>query len=527
MKPIQEALEELFSDSFAVFFGAGLSIRSGLPSAESFICDVLKRLPLDDIKREELFEAITSRLPFEAFIETLQDLSDINSLIDIFEGAVPNRNHMLLAQLMVTGKLHLICTTNFDDLLEQALAQLGWNAEGDYLLVSDLSSFSTIDWGSDAPKVVKVHGSVSNREDMAITLKQVASRQAFEPRKKAIENVFSTGPHARTLVLGYSCSDVFDICPHIESLRPSTNVLLIEHDTGTTSVEGIQRKGMKNPFGSYEGTRLYTNTDDVMDFIAELANIKLDPREADPPRSMQNCVHNWINGIHQIGRLATLNHISACLFSKLSLHDSVLEYCARALSYSKGITSFSFKGPILANAATSYRHLGRFDKAIDKDLEALRIARQHLDRESEADCLGNLCLSYIEIGKSSEAIQCGIASLEIFRALKNERGIARQLGSLGSIYHRVGDLSNSQRYHSESLEMCKRLGFKVWEANQLGGLGKVHLRRGEYSKAIDYFEEAKRIAEETGEEHVLTNQLNDIAIAWSGLAENLRSSFNE
>ena len=119
---------------------------------------------------------------------------------------------------MISGKVNILCTTNFDDLLERALKKEGWESDKDYLLVSDLNSLETVNWDSRAPKVIKIHGSIYNKKGMAITLRQVASHQIFEPRKKAIEYLFDKGQHSHVLVVGYSCSDLFDISPQIESL---------------------------------------------------------------------------------------------------------------------------------------------------------------------------------------------------------------------------------------------------------------------------------------------------------------------
>lgn len=108
-------------------------------------------------------------------------------------------------------------------------------------------------------------------------------------------------------------------------------------------------------------------------------------------------------------------------------------------------------------------------------------------------------------------MQSGLESLNFYKGMKDQTGIARQLGTLGSIYCHQSELSLSEQHHRQSLEICQRLGFKLWEINQLGGLGKVYLKLEDYPKAIGYFESASKIAEETGNQHVLTNQLNDLS----------------
>lgn len=75
------------------------------------------------------------------------------------------------------------------------------------------------------------------------------------------------------LILGYSCSDVFDISPAIERIGKNLQirVMLVEHifDQTKQRAEDIQIKEDRNPFGNFSnGTRLYYNTDELVQFLA-------------------------------------------------------------------------------------------------------------------------------------------------------------------------------------------------------------------------------------------------------------------
>ena len=89
-----------------------------MPLANELVRYVLEKL---NASKEETETIINSNLPFEAFIETLREHSNIDRILDVFDLGKPNTNHVLLAKLARAKYLKTICTTNFDQLIEKAL----------------------------------------------------------------------------------------------------------------------------------------------------------------------------------------------------------------------------------------------------------------------------------------------------------------------------------------------------------------------------------------------------------------------
>ena len=107
---------------FAVFCGAGISKNSGLPLANELKRYILEKLPID---KKDIEEVMASNFPFEAFIETISENTDISEILEIFQNGEPNTNHILIAKLAKNGYLKTIFTTNFDLLIEKALEKEG------------------------------------------------------------------------------------------------------------------------------------------------------------------------------------------------------------------------------------------------------------------------------------------------------------------------------------------------------------------------------------------------------------------
>lgn len=253
--------------STVVFCGSGISLHSGLPLANTLVKYVLAKLCISEKDIETILNAA---LPFESFMELLKRESNIESLLSIFEYGEPNTNNILLAKLARAGYLKTICTTNFDQLIEKAMINEGFVAGKDFHVIYKEQEFDKIDWNDNKIFIIKLHGSVENKENLAITFDRVANRVYSKQRQRVIDYIFSKGAHKFVLVLGYSCSDIFDISPQIEAISENhKEVIFIEHHTTIESkqreelvVEDISLKKDNNPFQHFMcGKRIFYDTD--------------------------------------------------------------------------------------------------------------------------------------------------------------------------------------------------------------------------------------------------------------------------
>ena len=67
--------------NLAIFCGAGISFNSGLPLAHDLLRNILSAI---DVNENDTSTLLNSNLPFEAFIQTLTDESNIDDILDIF-----------------------------------------------------------------------------------------------------------------------------------------------------------------------------------------------------------------------------------------------------------------------------------------------------------------------------------------------------------------------------------------------------------------------------------------------------------
>lgn len=134
---------------------------------------------------------LNSSLPFESFIETIKEETDIDDILEIFKYGKPNTNHLLIAQLAVSGYVSTILTTNFDTLIEDALIEKNLVNNRHFKVFSNEEEFGEIDWNIKRINVIKIHGCITDKEMMAITMELVANQTFCANKNAVIKNYFS------------------------------------------------------------------------------------------------------------------------------------------------------------------------------------------------------------------------------------------------------------------------------------------------------------------------------------------------
>src|SRR5262249_28049084 len=138
----------------------------------------------------------------------------IQQIVGLLGKARPNRNHHLIGELAKLRWVRVVGTTNFDELVELAFMDQGLELGRDFQVLAREEQFDILAAGvsEKSPiQLIKLHGTCSDETSIRTTLRAVASRDLSDARAHPLRELFSTGRHDTVLVLGYSCSDHFDI----------------------------------------------------------------------------------------------------------------------------------------------------------------------------------------------------------------------------------------------------------------------------------------------------------------------------
>jgi tetratricopeptide (TPR) repeat protein len=240
-------------DRYAFLLGAGISIAppASLPSGAQFVSKLLSAISSDT----EVLQTLTTfadseradrELPgtflrFETLMQTLAEFGDpqLDVLNPLRMQTAPNTNHYAYAQLLRDG--HVICTTNFDTLIERACISLGIG----HVVVAAFSKAAQ-DHLPDAngstrhPTLYKLHGSFARFDETegkwhaADRTIIAALRSIFRglddlPEKFRYLTLTRLLQSHDLIVMGYSGYDDFDVSLALRLIESEKRILWINH----------------------------------------------------------------------------------------------------------------------------------------------------------------------------------------------------------------------------------------------------------------------------------------------------------
>jgi tetratricopeptide (TPR) repeat protein len=542
-----------------IFCGAGISRDSGFPIVNEFVSYVLLTLCVgneeinaiatslktirddqqqqDKIKQiiakkmevsQEVIDKIINSLPFEAFIEILCNNSKIDKIFKIYDAEAyeppvePNTNHIMLARLVATGKIRTIVTTNFDRLIEKTLEQLDKQAGLDYDVIYKEEDFEHIDWAADRCRLIKIHGTIDDKQSMAITLSQVAKQELSAARAGIIRHIFNQGSHKTVLILGYSCSDVFDLSPQIESLTENFKQIYLVQHSDKPMIQNIREQEQKNPFKAFtNSTRLFFKTSDLVKALwkATLEEPYEDHKALETTPGWNAMVQAWnVDSVHT-GYECMRDVIFGRIFYSIYEWRVSIDRYKRVLAYSRRHADDLLKGLALGNMGIAYYSLGEYSKAIEFHEQHLEIARRIGDVQGEGNALGNMGNAYYSLGEYHKAIGFLEQHLEITRRIGDVQGEGNVLGNIGNVYRNLGEYRKAIGFLEQHLEITRRIGDVQGEGNALGNMGITYSNLGEYQKAIGLSEQYLEIARCIGDVQGEGNALGSIGNVYYSLGE--------
>ncbi len=527
---ISKNIIDLVQSEKTVFFcGAGISINSGLPSAYNIVEKILKTIGASN---EQIKIVEKSALPFEAFIQALSENSNIFPILEMFDLGEPNVNHIFLAKLAKSGNLNVICTTNFDTLIEKSCENEGLVRNIDFNVYSTDQQFDEIDWSNNEKlKIIKLHGTVEDKKSMSITLRQVSKHFLSNSRKKVVSNIFSGNNEKNTLVLGYSFSDIFDISPQIQSIQSNFNFICsLEHyptpenqDKFSGMTENITLQNIKNPFKNFSNSlRLFYNTDSFIKEIWE--NLLNDPfpsfvRESTVHLCWEEKINNWLGNAEKQHFIGVNYCICACVFESISEFHISLNYWKLALEAAENTSNKKEIALCLNGISDAYFNIGDFNKATDSIERVIKIAIDLEDKKLERSGVSGLGRIHHSLGNYSIAKKHAKNALKFAKESRDKEGEAISLAGIGMIYHSLSDHERAKTYFEDALVISKDIGDKENEGICFGGIGNIYHRFKDYKKAKESYEAALKIAIEIGDREREASWSGNLAVLHRNMGE--------
>lgn len=234
----------IFTDNtkFTFLIGAGCSTDppSNLPTGRQMIEALFEKTCPESLLNDLISIDI---LRFEQLVQIIQETLDPNlNFIDYYALCEsPNYQHKFLANAIQEG--NFVMTTNFDNLIEQALISRVPKEEIKCVITKEQFlkySDPEISYKNGIKLVYKIHGSISNiinnedtKDSLKATIKSLGKNkdslsilelESF--KQKFFENITKK---KNLIVMGYSGSDDFDIIPTLKKLKDLRMIVWINH----------------------------------------------------------------------------------------------------------------------------------------------------------------------------------------------------------------------------------------------------------------------------------------------------------
>ena len=178
------------TDKLVVFVGAGVSQNSGIPTWNNLICSMMEELPSELSKENDVLKLAQMYKDSRGHKEYMDKIKNVL----LYNKAVPNPLHKSIIAL---NPGHII-TTNYDDLIEQELA-------------NEFKQYDIIREDKDIPQMEKQHCLVKMHGDYATDNIVLTEKDYFDYKNKfPLIRAFVQSLFASKLVLfvGFSFADL-------------------------------------------------------------------------------------------------------------------------------------------------------------------------------------------------------------------------------------------------------------------------------------------------------------------------------
>lgn len=179
---------------------------------------------------------------------------------------------------------------------------------------------------------------------------------------------------------------------------------------------------------------------------------------------------------------AKFNDILQCLYYYLKQHDRAIAYGEKAVAILKDKPNSQEYGNALMNLSVSYLHRKPPlpEKALEGQLEVLRIAKLNGNLKMQASSLNNIADCYLSLKKPEDARNYHEKGLELGKRMNSVRTIYISSMGLGYYEMQKNNFDRAETYFSEALAIAQKHKMLKQEKDCVMAFVDLSLARNDY-----------------------------------------------
>ena len=152
-----------------------------------------------------------------------------------------------------------------------------------------------------------------------------------------------------------------------------------------------------------------------------------------------------------------------------------------------------------------------YDKALQKEKEAVLLAEKINFKKGAASAHGNMALILEDMGNYAEALKNDIEALKIYEEIGNKKGISYCHHNIGSIYYYQGNFTEALKNMRAGLKIKIEIGDSTGIADGYNNIGVVLEQLEKYEEALENYSYALKICEKINDQQGIAYAFQNIA----------------
>lgn len=360
-------------------------------------------------------------------------------------------------------------------------------------------ALASVDWERPELVVVKLHGTIRDKDAVAITIRRVAAQQHIANRAKAVSELLSHLPTGGLLIFGYSFSDRFDVSPAISATtRHSGPLLCVNHVTGCDPrLDKLSDELPGHPLARFDAQLLTCNADELIDGLWSAVGVP-PPSLAAPMSLWHTHVDEWLATVRGEGGEGMVRYVAGLMHKAANNWVRSSDTLTRALALGLPPTLEARAHLAVGNNARDH---GDLETATQSLTIALQAAREHGQVREEARALNSIGMIAADKREHDLAREHYQRALDLAKRAGDLELEGKCYGNLGiATKNKGGPLHDAVALQEQALRISRELGDKRSEGRTLGNLGILQSCLGNKPSALTYYEQAGQVARDLGDQ---------------------------